>query len=61
MSAADGGVLARVRALYKKATELIDKGHLSRAADYYGRAAEAARALGEDNLVTVACSCVRSL
>jgi hypothetical protein len=32
---------------------LTGKGHLLRAAEYYGRAAEVARALGEDNLVAV--------
>ena len=35
-----------------KAKELLDKGHLLRAAENYGRAAEAARAFGADNLVT---------
>jgi len=46
-------VIARVQAFYRKALELSDKGHLLRAANYYGRAAEAARDLGPDNLVTV--------
>ena len=37
-----------------KATELARKGHLLRAVENYGRAAEAARdALGADNLVTI--------
>ena len=44
-------VVARAKALEQKALELERKGHLVRAADYYGRAAEAARALGADNLV----------
>ena len=47
------GVFARVQALNEKAAELLDKGHLLRAAENYGRAAEAARALGADNLVAV--------
>ena len=46
-------VLARVQAFSKKADELADKGHILRAAENYGRGAEAARALGEDNLVMV--------
>ena len=46
-------VIARVLALEKKADELIYKGHVLRAAENYGRAAEAARALGKDNLVTL--------
>ena len=46
-------VLVRVEAITDKAEELCDKGHVLRAADYFGRAAEAARALGEDNLVEV--------
>ena len=46
-------VIARVLTLTKKADELRDKGHMLRAAENYGRAAEAARALGEDNLVLV--------
>jgi len=47
--------LARVTALYLKADELEAKGHLLRAADYYGRAADAARAPfpEPDNLVAV--------
>ena len=45
--------LARMHAFYIKADELADKGHLLRAAENFSRAAEAARALGEDNLVTV--------
>ena len=45
-------VIARVVAFSKKADELCDKGHVLRAAENYGRAAEAARALGADNLVT---------
>ena len=43
--------LARMHALNKKADELADKGHLLRAAENYGRAAEAARAFGPDNFV----------
>ena len=43
--------LARVQALHDKADQLCDKGHVLRAAEYYERAAEAARALGPDNLV----------
>jgi len=45
----------RVRALYSKARELHWKGHLLRAAEIYGRAAEAARALdaGADNLTAL--------
>ena len=45
--------IARVLAFYRKATELKGIGHLLRAADYYSRAVEAARALGPDNLVVV--------
>ena len=45
--------LAHVRALHTKAKELASKGHLLHAAENFGRAAEAARALGEDNLVFV--------
>ena len=45
--------LARVLPFYRKALELSLKGHLVRAAEIYGRAAEAARALdpGADNVV----------
>ena len=46
-------VLARVLALENKANELLDKGHLLRAAEYYGRATEAALPLGADNLVAL--------
>ena len=46
-------VIARVEALAEKADELCKKGHLLRAGEDYGRAADAARALGEDNLVTL--------
>ena len=47
-------IFARVHAFVKKADELADKGHVLRAAENYGRGAEAARALsGADNLVTV--------
>ena len=46
-------VIARVDAFARKADELTEKGHLLRAAEYFGRAAEAARVLGADNLVTV--------
>ena len=45
--------LARVEACADKAYKLADKGHLLRAAENFGCAAEAARALGEDNLVAV--------
>ena len=45
--------LARVFALYTKADELAERGHLLRAAENFGRAAEAARALGADNLVAL--------
>ena len=46
-------VIARVLALTHKFEELAKKGHLLRAAENCGRAAEAARALGADNLVTL--------
>ena len=46
-------VVGRVLAICNKADELCDKGHLLRAAEYYGRAAEEARALGEDNFVAL--------
>ena len=46
-------LLARVEAIYGKAAELSKKGHVVRAAENYGRAAEAARALGADNIVAV--------
>ena len=45
--------LARVEAFRIKADELADKGHILRAVENYGRAAEAARALGADNLVAL--------
>ena len=45
--------LARVFELEYKAAELSVKGHLMRAAEYHGRAADAARMLGDDNLVLV--------
>ena len=45
--------LAPVYEFEQKATELSKKGHLLRAAEYHGRAADAARILGEDNLVLV--------
>ena len=44
-------VLARVSALEAKGEELAEKGHLLRAAEYFCRAAEAARELGEGSLV----------
>ena len=44
-------VIARVLAFFRKARDLADKGHNLRSADYYSRAADAARALGPDNLV----------
>ena len=43
-------IRARVYALDEKAEELNSKGHVLRAAENYGRAAEAARALGADNI-----------
>ena len=46
------GVLARLYALEAKGGDLADKGHMLRAAEYCGRAEEAARELGEDNLVS---------
>ena len=46
-------VFARAVSFATKADELLDKGHLLRAAENYGRAAEAARALGVDNLVAL--------
>ena len=46
-------IIARVDALDKKADELREKGHLLRAAENFGRAAEAACALGKDNLVAL--------
>ena len=45
--------LGRVQALGDKAEELCNKGYILRAAENFGRAADAARALGEDNLVGV--------
>ena len=50
MSLAD--VLSRLRDFASKADQLQAKGHLQRAAENFGRAAEAARALGEDSVVT---------
>ena len=44
-------ILSRVKALYRKVIEVEDKGHLPRAAELYGRVADAARGLGVDNLV----------
>ena len=46
-------VIATVDTLYRKADELCTKGHLLRAAENFGRAAEAARPLGADNLVAL--------
>ena len=46
-------IIARVVAVGDKAEKLALKGHLLRAVENFGRAAEAARALGEDNLVAV--------
>ena len=46
-------VIARVEAFVEKAEELIDKGHLLRAAENFGRATEAAHTLGVDNLVAL--------
>ena len=47
--------IARVLALFQKAEDLEDKGHLLRSAEYYSRAAEAARSLDprDDNFVTL--------
>ena len=45
-------IIASVHALAEKALELSNKGHVLRAAENYGRAAEAARALGADNFAT---------
>ena len=53
-------ILARVEALSEKADGLFNKGHLMRAAENYGRAAEAARALGVDNVVTIGMNLRRS-
>ena len=44
---------ARIDAFAGKAYELSDKGHLLRAVENFERAAEAARPLGADNLVTM--------
>ena len=46
-------VIARVQAFAIKAEELTDKGHVLRAAEKFGTAAEAAHVLGEDNLVAL--------
>ena len=48
-------VISRVLAIREKAEELQRKGHVLRAAEYYGRAAEAARTLdpGPDNFVAL--------
>ena len=46
-------ILARVEALSAKAEGLAGKGHALRAAENFGRAAEAARALGADNFVAL--------
>jgi len=46
-------VISRVQGLHRKSNELAEKGHLLRCAELLGRAAEAARALGSDNLVAV--------
>ena len=46
-------VLARVKTFSQKADDLFDKGYLLRAAENFGRAAEAARPLGADNFVTL--------
>ena len=52
-AAMSSDVFVRVQAFATKAHDLSDKGHLLRAAENYGHAAEAARALGLDNLVTL--------
>lgn len=44
-------ILSRILTLHKKADELAHKGHVLRAAENYGRAADAARSLGADNLI----------
>ena len=46
-------ILARIDAFAQKAYELCKKGHLLRAAENFGRAAEAARPIGADNLVAL--------
>ena len=46
-------VIARVEALATKAEELANKGQALRAVENFGRAAEAACALGSDNLVAI--------
>ena len=46
-------VIARVLALAARADELAKIGHVLRSAEKYGRAAEAARPLGADNLVAL--------
>ena len=46
-------VIARVEAFAIKADELAHKGHLLRAAENFGRGAEAARALGADNFAAL--------
>ena len=46
-------ILARVHAFADKADDLSHKGHVLRAAENYGRAADSARVLGEDNLVAL--------
>lgn len=51
----DDEVISRVLAFREKAQELERKGHLLRAAEYYGHAAEAARVLdpGPDNCIAL--------
>ena len=51
--------IARAVAFYRKALELEEKGHLSRAAENYKHAADAARALdpGPDNVAAVDMQC----
>ena len=49
-------VVARMHAFTMKAEKLGRNGHMLRAAENYGRAAEAARPLGADNLATLSLS-----
>ena len=55
-------VISHALALYLKAEELESKGHLLRAAEYFGRAAEAARSLdpSEENCATLGIQCCQA-